>query len=84
MCAHLWCYLMELMMNKTSPQNGLVEPYSTIKEAAEILGLKTWALREAVKEGLVPGYKFIGNRWMVRVSEIEAVIISFNQGDNNA
>ncbi|WP_409432775.1 helix-turn-helix domain-containing protein [Litorimonas sp. RW-G-Af-16] len=74
---------MELMMKITSPQNGLVEPYSTIKEAAKSLGLKPWALRKAVKDDLIPAYKFIGNRWMVKISEVGAAITTFNQGGDN-
>lgn len=70
-------------MYKTSPQNSSVEPYCTIKEAAEALGIKTWALRKAVKQGLIPAYKFVGRRWMVKISEVEAAITSFNQGGAN-
>lgn len=57
-----------------------LEPYRSIRQAAHLLGIKPWALRKAVKDGLVPGYKFIGNKWMVKLSEVEAAIHTFNQG----
>ena len=63
------------MINKND-----TEPYVTIKIAANALGIKPWALRKAIRSGLVPAYKFIGNRWMVKISEVEAKITSFNQG----
>ena len=48
-------------------------PY-TIKEAAALLGLPTWKLQRAVKDGLIPSYTFLNRRKLVRLSEIDAAL----------
>ncbi len=46
----------------------------TIKAAAGALGIKDYALRRAIKAGLVPSYRAFSSRWMVRLSDLEAAI----------
>ena len=50
------------------------DPFMTIPHAAERLGIPTTTLRRAVKTGLVPSYRPLGQRVRVRLSEIIAVI----------
>ena len=50
------------------------KPYLTIKEASELLGVPAYALRRAAKRGEVPMYRPFSNRWLVKLSEVEAAI----------
>jgi hypothetical protein len=50
------------------------EKLSPIKVAASQLGLPYWKLLRAVKAGLVPSYRFLNSRQLVRPSEIVAVM----------
>jgi len=50
------------------------EEFLTIPKAASLLGIPTTTLRRAVKSGLVPSYRPLGQRVRVRLSEIIAVI----------
>lgn len=54
--------------------NKTCEKYLTIPAAAELLGIPVYALRRAVKKGLVPSYIPFGSRRLVKLSEILAVI----------
>jgi excisionase family DNA binding protein len=51
-----------------------VEPYVTIAEAAQTLGVHTWALRRAVKAGTIPAYAPFNSRKLVRLSEVVSAI----------
>jgi len=51
-----------------------VEALLTIAEAAEALGIHVWALRRAVKAGIIPGYRPFNGRTLLRLSEILVVI----------
>ena len=50
------------------------EEFLTIPKAASLLGIPTTTLRRAVKSGLVPRYRPLGQRVRVRLSEIIAAI----------
>jgi len=50
------------------------EPFSTFKEAARQLNLPYHQIQRAAKKGLIPSYRLLGRRPVVRVSEVIAVI----------
>ena len=56
------------------------ERLTTINETAEILGLPPWKIARAVKARLVPSYRFLNGRILLRVSEVEAAINATKQG----
>ncbi|CAN0487284.1 unnamed protein product [Phaeothamnion confervicola] len=56
------------------------EPYRSLPEASEILGVPAYALRAAAKRGLFPLYRPFSNRWAVKISEIEAAIAQTRAG----
>lgn len=51
-----------------------VEPFLTLQQAAEELGVHIWALRRAVNAGTVPAYAPFNGRKLVRLSEVVAAI----------
>ncbi|MBR7617967.1 hypothetical protein JKL49_01085 [Phenylobacterium sp. 20VBR1] len=51
----------------------------TIREAAELTGLKYWLLLRAVNSGGVPSYQFSNARRRVRLPDIEAAIATAGQ-----
>lgn len=53
---------------------GRVEPFVSIVQAAEALGVHKWALRRAVKTGLIPSYQPFNSRKLVKLSEVVAFI----------
>ncbi len=53
---------------------SLAEPFFSIKDAAEVLGLKPWWLWRAVKQGIVPSYTFLTGRRLVRLSDVVSCI----------
>ncbi|QRY67286.1 helix-turn-helix domain-containing protein [Ensifer sp. PDNC004] len=68
----------------TTPANpGRVEPMLTVQKAAEILGVRVWALRRAVKSGTIPAYTPFNSRKLVRLSEVEAAISAAKVGRAN-
>lgn len=50
-----------------------IEPFFTIKQAAELLGLHYHQLQRGIKAGAFPAYR-MGSRLRVRLSEVVAVI----------
>lgn len=56
------------------------EPYCSIPEASERLGVPEYALRAAAKQGLFPLYAPFSKRWAVKISEIEAAIALTQMG----
>jgi excisionase family DNA binding protein len=52
----------------------LPEKFSTLKEAAALLGVPYWKLQRAVKYGLIPSYKLLNSRPLVLPSEVIAAI----------
>lgn len=57
------------------------ERYYSIPEAARLLGIKAYALRRAVNDGVIPAYKFNGSsRWLVKLSEVQAAITNLRAG----
>lgn len=59
------------------------EPLLTINAAATALGVHTWKLRRAIKAGLVPSYRLLNSRRLVRLSEVVAVIEASREGGND-
>ena len=55
----------------------------TINQAAEELGVHTWALRRAVKAGTIPAYAPFNGRKLVRLSEVVAAIDASKIGGGN-
>lgn len=55
------------------PANAFQRLY-TIREAADLTGLKYWLLLRAVNSGDVPSYQFSNARRRVRLPDIEAAI----------
>jgi hypothetical protein len=51
-----------------------VERMLTIAAAAGALGIHPWALRRAIKSGLIPAYAPFNGRKLVRLSEVVAAI----------
>jgi len=50
------------------------EKFLTIKQAAEKIGLKPWWIHRAIRQNLIPFYKFQTGRNLVLESEIRACI----------
>jgi excisionase family DNA binding protein len=50
------------------------ERFLSLKDAAGVIGVPSWALRKAVKSGVVPGYRQFGTKWLVPISEVSAAI----------
>lgn len=69
------------MPNTDIPKN--VEPYLTLQQAAERLGVHVWALRRAVKSGMVPAYAPFNGRKLVRLSEVVAAVNASKVGGGN-
>ena len=57
--------------NNTAPE---LERLYTIKDAAELLGLRYWKLLRAVNRGDIKSYTLLNSRKMVRLSEIISVM----------
>jgi excisionase family DNA binding protein len=51
----------------------VIEPFYSIKQAAELLGLKYHQLQRGIKEKTFPAY-IVAGRPRVRISEIVAII----------
>jgi len=56
------------------------ESLITIKAAAEVLGLPTWKLSRAAKQGTIPTYRVLNSRKLVKLSEVISVIEATRQG----
>lgn len=61
-------------LNGAEPHSSSFHRLYTIREAAELTGLKYWLLLRAVNSGDVPSYQFSNARRRVRLSDIEAAI----------
>lgn len=59
------------------------EPLLTIQAAAEALSLHAWKLRRAIKAGLIPSYRLLNSRRLVRLSEVVAVIEASREGGDH-
>jgi hypothetical protein len=57
-------------------ENGLL----TIKAAAALRGLPYWKLQRAVKLGIVPSYRLLNSRRLIRIEELDAVIRRSREG----
>jgi hypothetical protein len=51
-----------------------VEPFLTIKDAAKRLGIPAFKLQRAARTQLIPSYRFLNGRILVRLSEVIASI----------
>lgn len=69
----------EEMVSAATSCGSQTEPFVTMGAAASVLGIHLWALRRAVKAGRIPAYRPFG-RPLVRVSEVEAVILATRGG----
>ena len=56
------------------------ERFFTINEAATRLGIPAWKLRRAAKAQLIPSYRILNQRRLVRLSEVVAALTAFNDG----
>jgi hypothetical protein len=56
------------------------EKLITIKGAADTLGLSAWKLSRAAKQGLIPTYRLLNSRRLVKLSEVLAAIEASRQG----
>jgi hypothetical protein len=56
------------------------EPFLTLKAAAIKLGLPYHKIQRAAKRGLIPTYRLLDDRPLMRVSEIVAVIETSRKG----
>ncbi|GGA91226.1 hypothetical protein GCM10011491_19040 [Brucella endophytica] len=75
------------MTNQTSSPNigkginGIpAEKFLTVATAAAALGVHTWALRRAIKNGAIPAYTPFNSRILVRLSEVVAAIDASKTG----
>jgi len=64
--------------------NQATESLLTIQIAARVLGLHAWKLRRSVKSGLIPSYRLLNSRRLVRLSEVIAVIDASREGGTDA
>lgn len=60
-----------------------IEPMLTIRQAANELGVHTWALRRAIKSGAIPAYQPFNGRKLVRLSEVVSAINASKIGGDN-
>jgi hypothetical protein len=58
----------------SASRGQLPEKFYSIKNAAELLGLRCWHLQRAVKRGLVPSHQLLTTKRLVRLSEVTAAI----------
>lgn len=58
---------------------GQLERLYTIKQAAELMGVKYWLMLHAVNTGVIPSYRLGNTRRRVRCSDIEAVLQASRQ-----
>ncbi|MGT2465045.1 hypothetical protein ACVOMV_06060 [Mesorhizobium atlanticum] len=65
---------------KPQEQFGGVERMVTILDAANTLGVHPWALRRAVKSGIIPAYAPFNGRKLVRLSEVVSAITASKVG----
>lgn len=67
-------------VTQSSPEQFGVEPFLTLQQAAKELGVHVWALRRAVKSGVIPAYQPFNRRKLVKLTEVVAYINSCRQG----
>lgn len=65
------------------PERFGVEPFLTLQQAAQKLGVHVWALRRAIKAGNIPAYAPFNGRKLVRLSEVVAAINASKVGGEN-
>ena len=68
-----------MKVESNHPLTGTAEPFLTIQQAAETLGLQYHQLQRGIRRGLFPAYRVAG-RPRVRVSEVVAVIVASRVG----
>jgi hypothetical protein len=79
---------MERDMNAINPNAVqlaplLQEKLTTVKKAADTLGLPPWKLRRAAKAGAFPTYTVLNSRRLVRLSEVIAAIEASKKGGSD-
>ena len=60
------------------------EPFLTVRDAADQLGLPYFKVQRAVKAGLVASYRILNGRRLVRLSELIAAIEASRDGGRDA
>jgi hypothetical protein len=71
-------------MSKLEPPfSPAVEPFITIRYAAELLGQPIFKVRRASRAGLFPTYRFMNGRRLVRLSEVIAAIERSRKGGDH-
>lgn len=50
------------------------EKFHSIKDAADLLGLRYWHLQRAVRRGLIPSHRLLTTKRFVRISEVVAAM----------
>jgi hypothetical protein len=65
-----------------SPASGPSAPEKliNIQTAAKALGVHPWALRRAIKAGIIPAYTPFNSRKLVKLSEVVTYIDSCRRG----
>lgn len=56
------------------------EKLITVKAAADAVGLPTWKLSRAAKQGVFPIYSLLNSRRLVKLSEVIAAVEASRQG----
>ncbi len=64
-------------------QVAATERLLTIYQAADALGLHRWKVRRAVTAGLIPSYRLLNSRRLVRLSEVVAVVDATREGGSD-
>lgn len=67
-------------MHTQSDGPSAPEKLITTQQAAKALGVHTWALRRAIRSGVIPAYVPFNTRKLVKLSEVVAYINSCRQG----
>jgi hypothetical protein len=62
---------------------GCDHKYLTLKQAAFELNLPYFKLQRAAKKGLIPTYRFLNGRPLVRLSEVVAAIEASQKEHSN-
>lgn len=68
----------------TPPDKSVLQPplekLIPLKAAAEVIGVPTWKLSRAAKQGVIPTYSVLNSRRLVKLSEVVAIIEASRRG----
>jgi excisionase family DNA binding protein len=68
------------MIHSIQDPPSLPEPFLTLKDAARRLGIPPITLQRAARAGTIPTYNIHTGRKLVRLSEIEAIVLASRTG----